>query len=69
MGAITIDDTRLKDIFKKAIVEILQERKELVSEIIEEAFEEEAMVHAIKKGQKSKDVSRSQIMEVLEVKR
>jgi hypothetical protein len=65
MRSISLDEAKIKDLFKRALVEVLQERRELVTDLFEEAFEDAAMVHAIKAGSRSKAVSRSKIFEVL----
>jgi hypothetical protein len=64
-SSLNMDEVKLKDIFKKAIVEVLQEKKELVTELIEEALEDEALANAIKAGENSKPVSRSQVFKIL----
>jgi hypothetical protein len=65
MRAVSVDETKLKDIFKKAIVEVLEERRELLTELIDEALEDEAMTRAIKEGEKSKRVPRAQVFKAL----
>ena len=65
MGTVSIDETKLKDIFKRAIVEVLRERRELVAELIEEALEDEALIGAIQEGERTKKVSRSQVLKAL----
>jgi hypothetical protein len=65
MRAMSVDENKLKDIFKKAIVEVLEERRELVTEIVEEALEDEGLALAIKEGEKTKKVSRLTIMRAL----
>jgi len=68
MRTVSVDETKLKDIFKKAIVEVLKERRELVTELIEEALEDEAMVYAIQEGEKTKKVPRSQVLRALKAR-
>lgn len=65
ISGLNVDETKLKDIFKKAIVKVLQEKKELVTELIEEALEDEALANAIKAGENTKSVSRSQVFKIL----
>ena len=65
MRSLNIDDTRLKDIIKIALVEVLHEQKAFLGDIVEEIIEDESMSHAINKGLKTKDVSRTHIMEAL----
>ena len=65
MNNLNIDETKLKDIFKQAIVEVLQEKKGLVTELLEEALEDEALSDAIKAGENTKSVPRSQVFKIL----
>jgi hypothetical protein len=46
----SIDEAKLKELLKSALVEVLEERRELVKEIFEEAIEEIALTRAIKEG-------------------
>jgi hypothetical protein len=65
MKSMTVDERKLKQIFKSAIIEVLEENRGLVTEIIEEAVEDAAMTRAIKAGAKSKSVSREKIRQLL----
>ena len=59
------DDIRLKNIFKEALAEVLEERQDLFAEIVMEALEDFALVRAIQKGENSEEVSREEVMQVL----
>ncbi len=59
------DDIRLKNIFKKALAEVLEERQDLFAEIVMEALEDFALVRAIQEGEDSEEVSRKEVMQVL----
>ena len=59
------DDIRLKNIFKEALSEVLEERQDLFAEIVMDALEDFAMVRAIQEGEKSEEVSREEVMQVL----
>jgi hypothetical protein len=59
-------DEKLKEIFKAAIVEVLQERGELVREILDEMLEDIAFSRSIAEGEDSPRVSRESVFEVLE---
>ena len=61
----TLDEDRLKELLKTAIVEVLEERRDLVRELIEEAVEDIALVRAIEEGQKSPLVSRDEVFKIL----
>ncbi len=68
MTEITIDETKLKELLKAAIVELLQEQQEEFSEILAEALEDIAMKNAIKEGENSETVSRDAIFKILQNK-
>ncbi len=65
---VTTDSGKLKDIFKQAIIEAMEERKDLVHDILVEAMEDAAMSHAIQEGEKSGSASRSEVFGILEGK-
>jgi hypothetical protein len=60
------DDGKLKEALKQALVEILQERPELFSEIFAEALEDIALARAIRAGATTEEVSRQEVMKTLE---
>jgi len=57
MAEIILDETKLKELLKTAIVEVLQEQKELFSDLLAEALKEIALENAIKEGEKTEPVS------------
>ena len=61
-----IDETKLKDALKSAIVEILEERKDLVREVLEEALEDIALARAIEEGEQRELVTRDKVVSALE---
>ncbi len=64
--AATIDEKRLKDLFKAAIVEVFEERRDLVRDVVAEALEDIALVRAIDEGAQGANVSREEVFKVLE---
>lgn len=50
MATQSTDEERLKEVVKSALVEVLEERKDLVREVIEEALEDAALARAIEEG-------------------
>ncbi len=62
---VNIDETRIKTLFKEALVEVIEENQELVSSILIEALEDIGLSRAIQEGEKSKTVSRDEIFKVL----
>ncbi len=60
------DEAQLKEALKAALVEILEERSELVRDVLAEVFEDVALARAIREGEASKPVSREEIFRVLD---
>lgn len=66
MATVFENDEQIKEAFKSAIVEVLQERKDLIREIIDEIIEDATFARAIDEGAPSPKVSREQVFELLE---
>jgi len=60
-----IDETRIKALFKEAIVEVIEENQDLVSSILVDTIEDIGLSRAISEGERSKTVTREEIFEVL----
>ena len=69
MSEITLNQEQLKEIFKNAIVELLSENREEVSDFLSEIIEDIAMERAIAEGEDTELVSRDSIFQILEKKR
>ncbi len=65
METVLENEARIKEIFKTAIVEILEERKDLFSDMFREVTEDIALAKAIEEGETSPEVSRSDVFEIL----
>ena len=63
-----IDDSKLKDIFKQAIIEAIEEKKEMVHDLLVDVMEDVAMTHAIQDGENSEPASREEVFGILEGK-
>jgi len=61
-----IDEEKLKSIFKNAIVEVLQERHELLRSLLDEAIEDLALARAIEQGESSGFASRQEVLVIFE---
>ena len=61
-----LEDERLKRLFKTPLLEILEERKEILRDIIEETLEDIAMARAIEQGQGTGETSRNEMFSLLE---
>ena len=62
----SIDEAKLKDLLKSAVAEVLEERREFVKEIIEEAMEDVALARAIDEGVSTDAASRQEVFTILE---
>lgn len=61
MEQVVFDENRLKNVLKTALIEVLEERRTLFSELFTEALEDLALVHAIKEGETTKTASKTKI--------
>ena len=68
METVLENEARIKEVFKAAIVEALDERKDLFKDLYREVTEDIALAKAIEEGEKSPAVSRSSVFEILERK-
>lgn len=66
MSTTPIDEAKLKEALKSAIVEILEERKDLVRQVLEEALEDIALAHAVEAGEQTELVTRDEVFNALE---
>lgn len=64
--ATSIDEGKLKELLKAAVIEALEERRDLVKEIVEEAMEDIALARAIEEGVGGESVSRDEVFALLE---
>jgi hypothetical protein len=62
----TINETRMKQIFKEALIEMIEEKKEMFQGLIIDAIEEIALVNAIHEGEKSEKVSKEEIFSIMD---
>lgn len=65
MTRISSDDRRLKELFKTALLEVLEERKDILRDLIEESLEDIALARAIEQGQRTKEVGRGEVSSLL----
>jgi hypothetical protein len=61
-----LDESRLKQILKEALIEAIEEKKDVFHELIVDAIEDIALVNAIRQGQNTETVSKQEIFDILE---
>lgn len=66
MTQIPIDNLELKQILKEAFTETLNEQRDLLHEVVGEVMEDFGLAEAIREGQRSERVKRSDVFDVLE---
>ena len=66
MASTTLGETQLKELFKEAFVELLQERNDLLYDLVEEVVEDFALLRAIKEGETTETAGRDEVFRVLE---
>ena len=69
MAKQAVDEARLKAILKSAIVEALEERRELVRDLLAEALEDIAMTRAIEVGAATETVDPAAVYKILDSKK
>ena len=61
-----IDDSKIKKLFKKAIIEAIEEKKDVVHDLLVDAMEDIAMIRAIHEGESTDSVGKKEIFDILE---
>jgi hypothetical protein len=64
----TINQEQLKKIIKTALVEVLEERRDLLHDAIEDALEDVAFARAIEEGESTELVQREEVFKLFEGK-
>ena len=62
---LTAEETKLKKLLKAAVVEVLEERRDLVRDALTDAVEDISLVRAIEAGSRSKAITRSEVFKIL----
>ena len=66
MSQIIVDEEQIKALIKQALVEVLQERKDVLYDVLTEVIEDLALVEAIKEGEATETVSTEDVLKALE---
>lgn len=62
---LTAKETQLKKLLKDAVVEVLEERRDLVRDALAEAVEDIGLAGAIQAGSRSKTIRRAKVFKLL----
>ncbi len=60
-----VDDIKLKNLMKQAIMEVIEEKKGAVHDLLVEVMEDVAMIRAIQEGEDSGFAGRDEIFGIL----
>jgi hypothetical protein len=63
---IAANEAQLKEVIKAALVEVLQERQDLLYDAIERAIEDIAFARAIEEGDRTELIERDEVFAILE---
>ena len=61
-----IDDDKLKQLLKEALIEAIEEKRNLFYDLIVDAVEDIAIVRAIQEGENTETISKQKIFNILE---
>ncbi len=61
-----IDDVKLKQLLKEALIEAIEEKRNLFYDLIVDAVEDIAIVRAIQEGENTETISKQEIFNILE---
>lgn len=69
MSTISIDDGKLRSLLKEALIEVLEEKPELLRDMLAEAIEEIGLTQAIREGEDTAVVGRDAVLKALATSR
>ena len=56
MAEKSLDEGRIKELLKEAVLEVLEERRDLIYDVLTEAMEDFALAKAIQEGESSESI-------------
>jgi len=65
MTTFSLEDKRMKDLIKQALLELFQERRNLFHDLFEELLEDVGLANAMREGEDSEIVSEKEVMKAL----
>ena len=65
MSAVLVEEGRIKDLLKQAILELVQEKPDVLYDLFAQVVEDLALANAIKKGEATEGVSKAEVLRAL----
>ena len=65
---LSFNQDQLKELIKTALVEVLEQRRDLLHDAVAEALEDVALIRAIEEGASTEIIGRAEVFELLEGK-
>ncbi|MBC8492973.1 MAG: hypothetical protein ISS56_11290 [Anaerolineae bacterium] len=62
---LTISEKQAKELLKEALIELMEEKRDLFLEVMLEAIEEVGLANAIREGRQGEFVSEDQVLAIL----
>ena len=59
LAHLSVEEERVKDLLKQAMLEVFQERQDLIYDLVAEVIEDLALVRAIKEGEATETISKA----------
>jgi hypothetical protein len=63
---ICMDESKLKELMKQALFEVLEDRKEVIYETLCDVIEDIGLAHAITEGEATEAVGKQEILDILQ---
>ncbi len=63
---VSVDEERVKELLKQAMVELLEERRDYFYDLFAEVMEDAALANAIREGEQTEAVERAEILHILD---
>jgi hypothetical protein len=69
MTQISIDEEKLKGLLKETLIEVIEQKRDLLHDVVAEVIEDIALTNAIKEGESTESTSREDVFKIIEEKR
>jgi hypothetical protein len=66
MSSVSMSDAEIKELFKQAFLELLEERQDVLYDLFAEVIEDFALANAIREGESTEAVGKAEVMKLLE---